>query len=466
MKKFFFKILSLLFLVPHFSFAQETKKVDSLKNLLKGELPDTQRATVYNLLANKLRFTDISADLDYSYKALALSRKINYARGLGNGYNMCGLAFENEGHYADAIAYYDSSLTIWKQMGNEKEEAKMYINEANVYNQTADYPSATDFCIRSLKLQEKIHYVFGEAVCQLTLGNIYYEEGNSLEALKAYKVALKLNQSSDKNPGMEASSLTNIASMYEDLKQNDSALYYFRIAIRTFLKNGLNGELGSTYDNIGTALKSMGQLDSALYYYRIGLAMNIKMNRLENVCSGFLSLGNFYRDENNPDSAIYYYNRSLLISKQIGTRNNEMQIYYGLSDCFKQKKNYEEALSYLEKYNTLNDSIHGMQQTESVDKMKKGYEIDKKNKALLEAEIEKKLADDANRKNTILFICGSLLMLVVIVVIVVMYRNKQKHNSELEKKNDEISQQKEEITASITYARRIQPVSYTHLTLP
>ncbi len=456
MQKKVFKFLALVFLLPLFSFAQGDRKVDSMKALLKTEIPDTQRAMTYNLLANKLRFTDLNADLDYAFKAVNLSRKINFQRGLANGYNMCGLAMDNEGRYADAIAYYDSSLTVWKQLGDEKEEAKMYLNESNVYNRTADYPSAADYCIRSLKLQEKINYVFGQAVCKLTLGNVFYEEGDSKDALKSYKEALDLNHASDKNPGMDASALTNIAAMYEDMKQYDSALYYFRIAMKTFIKSGMNGELGSTYDNMGSTLKAMGQSDSALYYYRKGLAINLGMKHSEGVCSGFLSIGNYYRDKNNPDSAIYYYNRALVISKQIGTRNNEMEIYYGLSNSYKQKKNFEDALSYLEKYNTLNDSIHGQQQTESVEQMKKGYEIDKKNKAMLEVETQKKLADEANRKNTILFICGSLLMLVVIVVVIIMYRNKQKHNSELEKKNDEISQQKEEITASITYARRIQ----------
>jgi serine phosphatase RsbU (regulator of sigma subunit) len=47
-------------------------------------------------------------------------------------------------------------------------------------------------------------------------------------------------------------------------------------------------------------------------------------------------------------------------------------------------------------------------------------------------------------------------LLCIIIAIVILLRNKQKHNALLEHKNNEISQQKEEITASITYARRIQ----------
>jgi serine phosphatase RsbU (regulator of sigma subunit) len=460
MKKSVFSILFFVFALPLFSFAQANKKVDSMKALLKTELPDTQRATIYDQLADRLRFIDPEEDKEYAMKGIQLSRKINYQSGLATGYNQYGIAMENAGRFEEAIAYYDSSLTVWKQLNQEQEQAKIYLNEANVYNRLADYPAAADYCIRSLKFQENLKDTFGLAVCKLTLGNIYYNQGNPKDALRYYEEAIKLNHASGNNPGLEASALSNVAAMFEILGKDDStlydsALYYFRAGIRLFTKNGLGGNLGSTYDNMATTFLSMGYRDSALYYYRRGLAINTKMNRAEGVVGATLSLGNFYKKE-NVDSAIIYYNRALLLSKKIGTRDYEMQIVHGLSQCYELKTDFEKAFFYLNRYTELNDSIHGEHQTSEVEQVRKGYEIDKKNKAMLLVATEKKLADEANRKNTILFICGSLLMLIVIVVVFIMYRNKQKHNSELEKKNDEISQQKEEITASITYARRIQ----------
>lgn len=427
-----------------------------MKEVLKTEIPDTQRANLYCLIADKLRFYAPKEGEEFAMKGIELSRKISHPRGLAVAYNQYGLALENSGHYPEAISYYDSSLTVWRQLGSDEEVSKIYLNEANVYNRTADYPMAADYCIRSLKLQEKTGNVFGESVCKLTLGNVSYNQGNIQDALKFYQEALRLNRASEKSAGLEASVLTNIASMYEQLDNHDSALFYYRLSRNTFLNNGMAGNLGSTYNNMGTVMGEMNLPDSAIYYFRKGLDLNYQMNRTEGVCNSFLSIAAFYRKQNNIDSSISYYNRALLISKQIGTRDIEKEVYYGLSKCFEVKKNFADAYSYLQKYNALNDSLHGEQQTSAVDQVRKGYEIDKKNKAMLLAAAEKKLADEANRKNTILFISGSLLMLIVIVIVFVMYRNKQKHNSELKRKNDEISQQKEEITASITYARRIQ----------
>src|ERR1044072_6464300 len=98
MKKSVFGIL-VVFILPLFSFAQKNKKVDSMKALLKTELNDTVRANTYNLLADRLRFTDPDQHKEFAQKGITLSRKINFQRGLGTGYNQYGIAMENAGRF-------------------------------------------------------------------------------------------------------------------------------------------------------------------------------------------------------------------------------------------------------------------------------------------------------------------------------------------------------------------------------
>ncbi len=456
----FSKILIPVFLfsllVPIISFGQNSKKADSLKALLKIEQSDTNIANIYNRLANLYRFIDPLLHREYSLKAISISRKANFSPGLASGYNLYGQVFENEGQYQTALLYYDSSLTRWKQLNNEEQEAKMDLNIANVYNRIADYPSATDYTIRSLKLQEKLKNKFGLAVCNLTLGNIYFQQNDIPGAIKAYETGFKLNRESSNNPELEASLLGNIGAMFEQMNKYDSALHYFRIAIETFSKNGMTTRVASYYNNMGSCFKQLKDYDSSMYYSRLGLAINLKLNHPEGAASSFLSLGNTELAFGNPDSALVNFQHGLLIAKQIGTRDLESEFYYALSKNYEKKKQFETSLDYLHKYINLNDSLHGEKQTMAIEQMKKSYEMDKKNQAMLIAATQTKLAEEANRRNAILFVSGGILLLLVIVVIFFMLRNKQKHNSVLEKKNDEISLQKEEITASITYARRIQ----------
>jgi serine phosphatase RsbU (regulator of sigma subunit) len=458
MRLHFFKvrILPFLLLWAGVSYAQTNRKVDSLKAILEREPLDSIKANVYNNLADHYRFNDANAHQQYALKAIAVSRKINYTHGLASGYNMYGQWCENKANYENALLYYDSSQTKWKELGDEKEVAHMYLNKANVYNRIGDYPSATENTISALKTQEKINNTFGVAACNLVLGNIYYSQGDTDGALAAYKKAWALNRLSQRNPDFEGATLANIGAMYNQKGDYYLALKYMRMSQQVFINNGMTSRIGSSNNNMGAVYRDLGQYDSAVYYGKKGLRIYTESDRPEGVANSFMALGLSEKWLGSNDSALTYFIRGLAISKQIGTRDLESNFYYQLSIIYKRKSDFKNSLDALDKYVTLNDSLHGAESTSKIDKLQKVYELDKKNKEMAELHEAKVRADEAYRRNLIFSIAGAILLLGIIVVIIIALRNKQKHNSLLELKNDEISQQKEEITSSITYARRIQ----------
>lgn len=466
MRSSFSKIFFLIFLFAGTSplFAQQKNNVpDSLKTLLQKEPVDTIKANLYNNLADYYRFNDANLHQQYALKALALSRKINYTHGMATGYNMYGNWCENKAIYDKALLYYDSSLTKWKQMGEEKEVAHMYLNMANVYNRLGNYPSAAEVTLKALNVQEKQNNIFGVGACNLVLGNIYYSQGDTDGALAAYKKAFVMNRLSDKNKDFEAVTLANIGAMYNQKEEYYLALHYMRMAENIYRSNGMTARLGSSYNNMGACYRELGRFDSAIYYGKKGLRIYTESDRPEGVCNSLMGLGLTEKHIGNNDSALYYYSKGLAVAKQIGTRDLESNFYYELSIIYKRKKDFEKSVESLERYVELNDSLHGVESTSRIEQVQKNYEIGKKNReveqmheAKVRADEAKNRANEANRRNLIFFIIGGILLLGIIVVIIIALRNKQRHFALLEHKNAEISQQKEEITASITYARRIQ----------
>lgn len=437
--------------------AQSERRADSLKARLQEQPADSIKAQLYNQLADCFRFTDAAQHQQYAVKAIETSRAINYGPGLAGGYNMLAQAYENAAHYDNAILYYDSAITKWVQLGREADEAKMYLNVANVYNKLGDYPTATDYVLRSLKKQEKLKNTFGIAACKLTLGNIYYTQNDFQGALKAYKEAYAGGYASgSKMVDFEGAVLGNIGAMYQQMENYDSALYYIRLSIASFEKNGLHKRTASAYNNIGACFRKLNQYDSAMYYGRKGYAIYKDADRPEGVASALLALGVTEEKLGNIDSALDHYQNGLRITKEIKTRGLESNFYSGLSAVYKKKRDFEKALYYLERYMNLEDSLTGEESTASIDNMEKRYEIDKKNKELVEIHEAKIKSEEENKRNIIFFTCIGILLFGIIIVVVLMLRNKSKLNAILGKKNSEISQQKEEITASITYASRIQ----------
>ena len=459
MRKSLPKIMFVIFLLAGACslFAQQKmSRPDSLKALLRKEPADSAKADIYNYLADYYRYNDANLHQQYALKAISLSRKINYPRGLASGYNFYGQWYENKASYDNALLYYDSSLTRWKQMGEQEEVAHMYLNIANVYNRLGNYPSAAEHTIKALNTQEKLNNTFGVAACNLVLGNIYYSQGDTDGALAAYKKAYVLNRLSNNNQDFEGAVLGNIGAMYNQKEEYFLALHYMHMAENLYRKNAISSRLGSTYNNMGACYRELGLYDSAVYYGKKGLEVATVSDRPESVSNALMALGLTEKHLGSNDSALYYFSKGLEIAKRIKTRDLESNFYYELSIIYKRKKEFEKSLQSLERYVELNDSLHGAESTSRIEQAQKSYEIGKKNREVEQMHEAKVRADEAYRRNLIFSVIGGILLVGIIVVIVIALRNKQRHFVLLEHKNAEISQQKEEITASITYARRIQ----------
>jgi serine phosphatase RsbU (regulator of sigma subunit) len=445
-------------------FSQPKLKIDSLEKLLFKEMPDSQRVSTYDQLANLYRYSDPSKQKEYALKALRLSRDGNISGVvLCDAYNQMGLFSESEGRFKTAIVYYDSSMTEYKRIGSSSGQAKMNLNIANAYVKLADFEKATEFVLRSQKLQESLNDTFGVAVCKFTLGNIYYSQGNKAGALRHYLDAWQMNKISIKNIEFESVALANIGSVYEGMEQYDSAIYYIRLAGSNFERMGYKSRMGSNYNSIGTLCLAKGELDSALFYHRIALAIGNEMQLQDDIVGALTNLGDDHREGTNYDSALHYYSRSLQLAKSIDLRESEMHLYEKMSNVYKLKKDYQSALEYTERYYALYDSLHGVNQSAAIEKLKKEYALEKSDTDLALARSETAAADERNRRNLILFIGGGIIALVVIGIILWMFYSKQKHNRLLTLKNEEILKQKTEIeiqqgeiTASINYAKRIQ----------
>src|SRR6185503_9427987 len=101
-------ILGFLFLsagkVAYADYSSDTSLINSLNTLsfnLRNKNPDSCR-----LLAQQ---------------AIALSEKINYARGLGDGYTRLGIVSKNEAKFDSAISLYRESLYYRKLAGRQRD---------------------------------------------------------------------------------------------------------------------------------------------------------------------------------------------------------------------------------------------------------------------------------------------------------------------------------------------------------
>lgn len=449
----FFFLLSVF---PANAQKKEISYIDSLKATLEKEQHDTVVANTYNLIAEAYRYVDADLNRQYAQKAIKISRPLNFLHGMQSGYNLLAQSYENQGAYGEAIVYYDSSLALTKQQNLKREESRILLNIANVYQKTADYATAAEYVMNSLALQEEQKDTFGIAVCRLTLGNIEYGQGNHKNALRNYISAMELNRQSANNKIFDASAVANIGAILEEQGSYDSALVFFRQSLVIFDELKAPAKMASAYNNVGACLFRLGQFDSARHYLHIARAMNADLERPEGLVSSLMGLGNLHDSLGSTDSAFYYYRLGNAMSMRYNLKEDLLKTYRRLSDEFEKTGNADSALHYLQLYIDLNEMIHGEDELRKLEQQNQNYGI-RKAQEDRDAQDAKALLDKEALRNKVSLLAGGVAVLILLSLLLYSrFRAKQQIANVLANKNREITNQKDEITDSINYARRIQ----------
>jgi serine phosphatase RsbU (regulator of sigma subunit)/Tfp pilus assembly protein PilF len=451
-----FLLTCFLLLCVFTSNGQNIEYADSLQGALRQEVSDSNKAKTYIRLAEHYRYVDPVKNQEFALKAIELSRTPVYPYGLCLGFNLLAQSYENRGIFNEAALYYDSSLAVARTMTNRTEEARVLLNISNIYNTTADYGTAADYVMRSLELQEQLKDTFGIAICRFTLGNVQYGQEDYKSALVNYITALELNRNSNHNQMFEGSILANIGSILEEQNLYDSALTFFRSANQIFQRLKLNAKIASSTNNIGSCLFHLGQPDSALHYLHFSRAMHEELDRPDGLANSLLVLGNVHDSLENYDSAFYYYRSCVRVTQEHTLKEELLTTFNSMAKCFTKTHQYDSAVIYFKKYIDLNDLIHGEEERYKLQQFEQNYSIRKMEEARKLSEAQAQLEQE-ELQNKVSILAGGIAVLILLSLLLFNRYKSKKHIAEiLSHKNKEITHQKDEITDSINYARRIQ----------
>ncbi|GAB4130710.1 MAG: hypothetical protein Fur0041_00140 [Bacteroidia bacterium] len=446
----------MVIILSHHVVAQDKHYTDSLEKSLFKEQADTTRIKAYNKLADAYRYSDPGKNIKYAQQAIALSKSTGYVSGLANGYNLLAQGYENQGHFAKALSFYDSSLTIWKNEKNDVNEAKILLNIANVYNKTADYSTAADYTTRSMKLQEKAGNTFGVAVCKMTLGNIYYGQDDYKTALIHFIGALEMNSKSEKNPVFAASVYSNIGAILVQKENYDSALVFFKKSYHLFDSLHAKSKMAAMLNNIGDCYYNLDQLDTAEKILQQAFVLNNELNRPDGMAISMRVLGHVYFKKEKYEKARSNYLASLKIGKSFNLKEEILSSYYSLSDVYPKIGKADSGIYYLKQFIALNDSVHGDAQLRKIEQLQQDYEYAKKEQLIKLEQAKAELESESLKRKVIILIAVIIGISLLAVLLYYRFRSKRTMALLLENKNKEILQHQEEITDSINYARRIQ----------
>jgi signal transduction histidine kinase len=326
-------LLSLLLVIPAFSVAQ-TRTIDSLKQLLNSEQPDTSRVILLTQLSQAFSISRPDTAMVLSQQLLTLAKKIGYIKGEVGGLNGIANVFRNTGNYVKALEIYLQALKKAEAINDKGAMATTLSNMANVYADQGDERQAVTYTRQAIMAAKSVSNQRLVLTSSLNLGDSY-ENLNQLDSAKAYTIqaydmALKMN-----NDRVLGIALNNLGNIYSKLGRNAVAMSYYRRGMPFLKETGIEDGLCETYLGMADLFQKAGNIDSSLYYAKQALAIAQNIGLISFVLQASSFLTSYYTSIHNVDSAFFYQSATIAAKDSLFSQEKQQEF---------QRLSYDETL--------------------------------------------------------------------------------------------------------------------------
>jgi tetratricopeptide (TPR) repeat protein len=411
------KILLSIFVIAGFVF-------NTSAQLSPGYISDSIRIQAFAKKIDSLRFQNFDSAYANSLVALKIAETSEFKKGLPLIYNTLANVYMEKEDFKNGMFYYFKSLKRYQEIGSKMGEANVCMNIGAAYSRLLQNDKAEKFLNKAIQLQKEHNLPLNVAVAFNNLGIIEFYAGKHREAAISFSNALK--------------------------EGNVDAIHHL---------------VNTVYINLGLAYSELKQFDSAGYYFNKPLAQITDIPTAYQKALCYLGLGDIAIEKKQLDVAEEYFLRAKNLSVQSHNKKLQKEMNEELSKLYQRKGQYKLALDHYKNFKQWSDSIYSDEMQKQISEIQAEFETVQKDEQIKTLFKDKELAEaKAEREQSVkrLFI---VLVAFVLVILMVLGRNvllKQKFNKilvekntltenkneELEQKNKLIEEQKQEIENS------------------
>lgn len=442
---------------------------------------DTLKIDEYFKIAYDVVDTNVAMCKDYAKKSIELAEKINYTKGLGNAYHILAWASSTINDNDNAIESYLKAIEYRKQCGDKYGLAKSLNNLGFLYQRKAEYTKSTDCYLQSLKIVEDLHDTIQISKALNNLGQVYLIQVDTInnkanqynfnKAINYFNKAFSYKQILNDSIGMGLI-YSNIGLLYDKTyhpkKKNDSifeiAIKYHKLSLNLFEKINNQKYIAACYTNLGISYAKKRDYVQALKFNNKSLKILEEIGDLPSLTSALFNIGSLNYYQNNYIEANKYYFKSIEIANKIGLYEYINGLLDGIAKSYYGLKNYQKAYIFKDSAYITYMTYLGEKFTKDQQELAAKYESDKQQQQLEILNKDFKLKEEENKRQRFIII-GIVFFAAVFLIFSVflfrLFKQKQKANvllaeqkDKIEKQNDhlqvlnnELEQQKEEITA-------------------
>ena len=423
---------------------QLTTTVDSLQQVLRAKLSDSERVSVLRALSEEWSRLNIDSSLYYAQRAYRAAVTVLPAGEKADACFTLAYAYVTANDLDSAGMFYHEAAAHYEQAGNTLEQTRCIMLLGNIALAKGEYFDALqqyEACLpvaREENLDELLPHLNNN------IGVIFLELGDYDDALPYLETAAEMfERMGDEYNAAYTSS--NIAYIYYQKGQDEDALDRYLSIVPRHLKEQRWTDLASVYNQISSIHLSSDNLLQAKEYNRQAISI------IENNPANFRGPSSLveskiyltsaqvaYRD-GNTNASKKYARRSLSLALPNSFKAYILQNASLLGSIYFEEEQHDSAAYYMSLYIDKADVLEDGQEIAEVTKLRLQNEFANQ---LREAEIQNlKRTSQLEQRQTIL-IASVVVALMLIAVLVLLFINQKKKvtESRLRRKNLQLEQ--------------------------
>ena len=392
-------------------------------NLLfqKTALQDTTYIIQLNKKAEEFRYQRSDSIGFYADKALELSEKLGYEKGIVHATSNLALHELYQGNTENAITINQQNVSEYDLMRFPDLAIKIYNDLAQAYFIKAEYPQSYRHFLTALDYADTSQNQNELVRINSNLGTMFslledYEEG-----LNHYRMAQN-NVTQDTPPHVVGAILANLGYVRLRKGSYEEALADLKKGLR-YLENSEFSTLKAfTLLNLGETYAETDEFDSALKFYERAQKEYQKNKDKKGTADLYNALSSLYLELGDYPQSLSFAKQGLDLYTAFNLKTGMERCYRTMYELFKKQKVLDSSLYYLELAENFSDSIAKTKNKTNIAMLRSKMEI--------EAEKEKTMRADlltiAQQKQYIRWVTAFLVIAIALVAFIFQANKRKK----------------------------------------
>lgn len=391
---------------------------------------DSLSIQYYYQQAQELKYTHIPTSTSYLDSAIHIADKLPYDSITAELLRRKGINYKIIGDFDRALEIYDLALQRFERANSKHGQAATYNNIGITYWRKGNDSLALQYYVKAYEINTSLNDIAGLTKNCIAIGNFYNRKYDYKNAIENYNEALAYLIIKQNN-ALKAMLHKNIAAIYSHKVPdvNDSISYYNpELAIRYYqqsidnystINDSVN--VAGIYHSIGVIHENESEFALAEENYRRALSMRKRLNFTNDLGYSYYSLSNVKYKTNDFPVALSLLRKAKVLAWQNNDLRLQRNIERRLSDVYAKQGRIQASFDHFIAYDSLDNLLHNKETAKAIQELETKYETAKKEKDLVEAQIE--IQRRTTERN------GYLITLAVVlafaIVLVLIYQQRQ-----------------------------------------